>query len=711
MITARMSTLIDNLGFPPLAGVCSYEDAARPGLSVDETVLRLKRSNHVLRRLHEIATAHLPHTPEWEVKCALSLHLWVDAEHATQIRARVSEMREPPLHLDDVPSESLEAACAEAIRAEGTGELLTAVYGVLRPALLEALKRHESELNPLLDHPTRRMLRTVIREQEEILEWGKRALAVVESGPEAEQAAAFAGHVRAYLAAAGGIAGDADGSGEPLPPARSNGDRYEMDVRPQRDSRFRDVLNNAGRVGERVHDETVPPAERALALIYKRLLEMDVPEFMAPILYRTEGREWEFYADISRQLWDEARHAMIGEAGVVALGVPFYRYPIDQKVCRTLNTQFTPLEAHLVLWKIEQGLMPRATGKRFEWELAVASGNGFSIAMQDYDWADEVLHAQIGRRHLERELGSAAERNAAAEEVWRRYQAIVGQWAVDHAGDAEWWDDFVRDAGSRSPLAASGAPTLVASPPSAWEQYLRAVFELVERLRTDEAAAIEQAAAWVAECVGAGGVVHAFGSGHSHLLAEELYCRAGGLVPVNAVLDPNLGFSSIVDSSLLERTEGYAQALFASLDVRSGDLMLVASVSGINPVGIEMSELARGRGCRVVGLTSARAYAGDASRHSSGRRLADVSDLVVDLHVPRGDAVHPLDGDDDVAVGAASTLLGAAAVNAIVVEAATLLARTGTPPPIFRSMNVAGGDEANARLVERYRSRLPNLKV
>lgn len=245
----------------------------------------------------------------------------------------------------------------------------------------------------------------------------------------------------------------------------------------------------------------------------------------------------------------------------------------------------------------------------------------------------------------------------------------------------------------------------------AWEEYLASVLGVVDRLRADEAAAIEEAAGWVAECVQAGGVVHTFGSGHSHMLAEEVYARAGGLAPVDAILDPNLGFASVVNSAALERTEGYAAALFSSLDVRAGDVMVVISVSGINAVGIEMSEHARAHGCRVVCLTSARAYAGIPSRHSSGKRLADVADLVVDLHVPLGDAVQTLDNDGDVVVGAASTVVGAAAINAIVVEAAALLLAAGKTPPVFRSMNVDGGDEMNARLAESYRSRLPNLKV
>ena len=435
-------TVPDNLGIPPLAGICTYEEATRPGISIERTVSLLKRYNHALRRLHETAAAHLTSTPEWEVKCGLSLHLWLDAEHATAIRARVSELREPPLHLDEVPDEALDAAFAEGITARSTPELLAASYDVLRAALVVALHEHLVEMNPIFDHPTWRLLRTIVREQEDLLDWGRAAYRAL---AESQDPADFAAHVRAYLAAAGGIAGTEPVPVAEPPPPRSGGTRYEMDTSPRRDARFRDGLNNSGKVGKRHRDTSLSIEERTLALVYKRLLEMDVPEMIAPILYRTEGKPWAYYADMSRQLWDEARHAMMGEVGMTALRVPFYRYPLDRKFSELLNSRFTPLEAHLILWKIEQGLMPRTTGKRAEWELAREGGNELMIAMQDYDWADEVLHAQIGRRHLDPEFASSAERTAAAEEVWERYLALIEEWAEAHADDEPWWDAFVAD--------------------------------------------------------------------------------------------------------------------------------------------------------------------------------------------------------------------------------------------------------------------------
>lgn len=445
---------IDNRGIPVLAGICSYEEASRPGLSVDDSVGLLKRYNHVLRRLHEIAAAHLPSVPEWEVKCALGLHLWLDAEHCSAIRARVAEMREPPLRLEEAPDDKLEAALAEAIRAEDTAERLGAVYGALRPALIEALRDHLRISNPLFEHPTRRLLRGVLREQEEMLEWGEAALAAIAADPDcAQRAASFAGHVEAHLDAAGGVSGRRPVPASPPPPARSDGTRYLMDARPRRDGRFADAFNCSAAIDEYYVDEARPADERVLALLCKRLREMDVPEWMAPILYRTEGKPWTYYADLARQLWDETRHAMMGEAGFQARGIPFHAYPIDMTSSTLLNCDFSPLEAHLVLWRIEQDHMPRTTGKRYEWLLAQRAGDPLAVAMQDYDWADEVLHAQIGRRQLAHDFPTTAERVAAADDAWRRYREASKRARGAHASDRPWWRDFVDRARAARPLS------------------------------------------------------------------------------------------------------------------------------------------------------------------------------------------------------------------------------------------------------------------
>lgn len=243
----------------------------------------------------------------------------------------------------------------------------------------------------------------------------------------------------------------------------------------------------------------------------------------------------------------------------------------------------------------------------------------------------------------------------------------------------------------------------------AYEQYLLGVGELLEALRVDEGETLEAAAAAIADCIAGGGVVHVFGSGHSHMMAEEVFHRAGGLMAVNAMLDPNLTAFGTLQAGLVERTEGYAAVVLASFDVRPGEVVVVVSNSGINPVPIELAMEAKALGARVIAVTSAAAYRETSSRHSSGKKLTDVADIVVDGHVPRGDATVAIDGVEAM-VGAVSTVLGAAVMNAIMVETTALLQQNGYSPPVIVSMNIPGGDDHNLELEERYRSRLKLLK-
>ena len=244
---------------------------------------------------------------------------------------------------------------------------------------------------------------------------------------------------------------------------------------------------------------------------------------------------------------------------------------------------------------------------------------------------------------------------------------------------------------------------------SAYGRYFAELERLMAELRAAAGPSIEAAAEAIAGCIGDDGIVHVFGSGHSHMMAEEVFHRAGGLMAVNAMLDPNLTSFGTLNAGMVERTEGYAKVVLGSFGVRSGEVVIVVSNSGINPVPIELAIEARGLGATTIAVTSAAAYAGAASRHSSGRKLAEVADLVVDSRVPVGDAVVELEGLGSP-VGAASTALGAALMNAIMVEATDRLLRAGRQPPVIVSMNVPGGDEQNRALTERYRSRLRLLK-
>jgi len=213
---------------------------------------------------------------------------------------------------------------------------------------------------------------------------------------------------------------------------------------PRRDERFQGRYNFefAPHVVYSMLD--VSADERNLALLCKRTLEMDVPEMMASFMTERANQPWEFYRDYSRQLWDEARHAMMGSVALEARGVDWKKeIPLNVSFALRLNLHATPVERQMMLFAIEQSLMPAETGKRYEYETAVAAGDELSAHFHDYDWADEVLHAQIGRRMLKREGISSDEAREAAHGIHEKTWAALEQYKSLEP-QYDWWPEFVR---------------------------------------------------------------------------------------------------------------------------------------------------------------------------------------------------------------------------------------------------------------------------
>lgn len=243
----------------------------------------------------------------------------------------------------------------------------------------------------------------------------------------------------------------------------------------------------------------------------------------------------------------------------------------------------------------------------------------------------------------------------------------------------------------------------------AGRRYLSRLCDLLAGLARDEWAALRRAAEVVADAVEKGRIVHAFGTGHSHMLAEEMFYRAGGLAAVNPVLIDNLMLH--VDAELgtrLERLDGLAETIVPSLSLTAGDVLIVASNSGGNAVTGQLATLARERGVAVVAITSLRHATASEARSRRRRRLHEVADIVIDNHGDVGDASVPVSGFDRK-VAPTSTVMGAAIVNTIVAEATEILVGRGVVPDVFASSNTTGGDEINAELVARYRDRVRSL--
>lgn len=406
-------------GLPPLAGIVGFAQAAAPGLSVEACVDRLKRHHWAFRRLHETFIKRLTAEPLYELKMAFSLHAHYCAEHAASWRSRVGEMREPPLGLEQVPHEALDVFFDEISAAPDTGTLILGVYEIALPALADALRRHMTETNRLVDHPSFRICRFALVEVEDMLAYGRAAVAGLVPPALRESRAPWVGLLRDLLAHAGDLDGSQARRGE-TPARQFSASPPTYDGVPRRDERFSDPYNMGVHAEAFLYDEAFPPVPKTLMMYYKRLREIDVPEMMASIISETSGKPWEYTVDMTRQLWDEARHAMMGEVGFLQAGIDWRRWVrVNFTWSLALNTQLTPLERHAVLYFIEQGLMPK-TGKRFEWEVGCASGEPYSALIQDYDWADEVLHARIGRDWYVRQIGDAKRATEYGDQCWSK---------------------------------------------------------------------------------------------------------------------------------------------------------------------------------------------------------------------------------------------------------------------------------------------------
>jgi uncharacterized phosphosugar-binding protein len=241
--------------------------------------------------------------------------------------------------------------------------------------------------------------------------------------------------------------------------------------------------------------------------------------------------------------------------------------------------------------------------------------------------------------------------------------------------------------------------------PSAGHRYLSIATDLVARLATAEWPRIDAAATLMVEAIATGRAIHAFGSGHSHMLAEELFYRAGGLVRVRPILFEGLMLhASAPLSTALERLPGLAGALLTDHPMAPGDVLIIASNSGTNAVTTELAQLARDAGVHTIGLTSLGHATSAQARGASRPRLHEIVDVVIDNGGVVGDAAVDIDGLSS-RVAPTSTVVGAAIVNALVAEVVERLVARGIVPELYVSSNVTGGDAANDRFLGREPSR------
>src|SRR5215471_19145221 len=225
--------------------------------------------------------------------------------------------------------------------------------------------------------------------------------------------------------------------------------------------------------------------------------------------------------------------------------------------------------------------------------------------------------------------------------------------------------------------------------------YQKRISAVLAKIWETQAGNIEKASAAMADAIASGGLVHMFGSGHSVLPVQDMFPRYGAYPGFRPLMDMRLMWSNVIGSGgakgllWLERREGYAQVLFENEPIRKGDVMLVFSHGGLNAVAIEVLMEAKERGLTAVAVTSMDNYAKREATHSSGKKLADVADIVIDNCTPAEDALVSIDGWN-APVAAGSTVAFIIIAMSIMAQVAAGLAAKGHTPPVFVSPNVVG---------------------
>lgn len=241
-----------------------------------------------------------------------------------------------------------------------------------------------------------------------------------------------------------------------------------------------------------------------------------------------------------------------------------------------------------------------------------------------------------------------------------------------------------------------------------FDDYARILTETIEQIRSEQREKILAAAEIVSDSLSHGGLIRVFGCGHSHMLAEETFYRAGGLAPVSPVFyEPLMLHESASESSRLEKTEGLAEKVFETVRYGEHDVLFCVSTSGVNAAPVEFAQLTRDANIPVIGISSDE-YLTQKPKNKLGLHLQQVCTLCINNYAPRGDACLKLEGRE-VGMTPVSTVSSTYIINSVLAEAVRIAAEKGVDVPLYRSGNVPGGAERNKALIERYKPLIPCL--
>jgi len=246
------------------------------------------------------------------------------------------------------------------------------------------------------------------------------------------------------------------------------------------------------------------------------------------------------------------------------------------------------------------------------------------------------------------------------------------------------------------------------------KEYLKDVQKRLASVETHQAANLKKAGKMIADAIAQDRLVHVYGGGgHTVMMVCEMFFRAGGLACINPIFGHDISpLCQALKYLEVERTTGYGACLIRYYNVGRDDLLIIFHNIGMNPTTIDAAEEAKNRGAKIIAVSSSdwrkKLPLDHHIRHPNRKHLFEYADLCIDDENPFGDAVFRVKGFD-VPVAPTSTIVDAYIAHRMVIETVAELVARGIEPPIFRSANLPGGDEFNARLLARYRDRVKDL--
>lgn len=355
------------------------------GLSVQEAGKRLHHLSFVERRLTLFCVAQLVQTPSRDLKLLLGRAQYLAAQRCTALRERLRELRMPKARIENCPSLALALALDEALCCTSSAEIAQVSF-LLHGGLIKSYQRYLAQTNPLADAPTCDLIKSHLPLLTEITDAFRD---LMEAAKERESET----WIQRFITAAGGLDGSQPAADAPLTPERATA--------PFKISRESGQPARAQVVWDYIKPPIEDSADYFVHMLGIRFSEINVAEGVAIVMYETPDMPWEFYYDLSRHLWDEVRHAMMGEAAIESIygdrgAIPMREYE------RVYCMEAPPLEQYATLGiEIEGGQMRYPVGKRGEWEFCRdVAGNPLMTTFQDFDWADEVLHVNLAKKQL-----------------------------------------------------------------------------------------------------------------------------------------------------------------------------------------------------------------------------------------------------------------------------------------------------------------------